>query len=261
MNLWKNLGKITTQLTNSSPKVLMLDFDGTLAPIVKSPEKAHMSLKTGNLLQKLCQKPNLYLAVISGRKLEDIKKKVRLPDIIYGGNHGLEGEIFGKKYSFPIPNRVLKTIEQIKTQLNKIVVQFSGVFVEDKELVLAFHYRSAKKEQIPTIKSLLKETLKPYVKKGLISVVSGKMAIDIKPKVECNKGTFVKLIIDKVQTQTKKPPTAIFIGDDTTDEDIFRKLERGITVKVGKSKQSKAKYRLKDIVDVFKFLKWTDEQL
>ncbi len=256
MNLWKNLDKITTQLQNNSTKALLLDFDGTLAPIVKSPEKARLSIKTRSMLKNFCQKPGFYLAIISGRKLEDVKEKVRLPNIIYGGNHGLEGEISGKKYSFPIPNRALKALEKIHVQLDKIASQFTGVFVEDKESVLAFHYRMAEKDQIPSIKSLFKEMLKPFIENELISAVSGKMVFDIRPKVVWSKGAFAKLIVNVIHIKTKAAPIVIYIGDDVTDEDVFKKLKNEITIKVGKRSKSFARYRLKDTKEVFKFLEW-----
>lgn len=256
MNLWKNLGKITTQIKNNPTKILMLDFDGTLTPIIQTPKEAKLPVETKNLLKQLCQKPNLYLAIISGRKLADIKKKIGLPNIIYGGNHGLEGEILHKRYSFPIPNKTLVILENIKKQLNKIADQFAGVFIENKGLTLSLHYRLARKQEIPTIRSLFKITLKPFTEDRLISVIPGKMVFDIRPLNDCNKGTFAKLLINKISEKTKTTPVVFFIGDDITDEDVFKELEKKITVKVGRNSESSAKYRLKDTRDVFKFLKW-----
>src|SRR3989338_6381762 len=103
MDLWKNLDKITAQLQNSPVKALMLDFDGTLTSIVKSPQAARLSIVMRNLLRKLSKKEGFYLTIISGRSLKDLKKKVNLSNIIYSGNHGLEGEILKEKYLFPIP--------------------------------------------------------------------------------------------------------------------------------------------------------------
>ncbi|MBI2040428.1 trehalose-phosphatase [Candidatus Microgenomates bacterium] len=256
MDLWKDLDKITAFFKKSPVKIIMLDFDGTLTPIVKSPKEAKLSIGTRHLLQKLCQKPNLYLAIVSGRELKDIKKKIGLPNIIYGGNHGLEGEILGEKYSFPIPQKTLAVLKDIREQLNKITNQFEGIFIEDKRLTFSLHYRLADKQQMPKVKLLLQETIKPYVKKGLISVVAGKMVFDIRPKVNWDKGSFAKLVTDQMYTQTKIPPVIIYIADDTTDEDVFRRFNKEITIKVGKDQQSSAKYSLKNTKEVFKFLEW-----
>ncbi len=256
MDLWKNLDKITAQLQNSPAKVLMLDFDGTLTPIVKSPDQAELSKSMRHLLSRLGKKQGVYLAILSGRELKDIKKKIGLPNIIYGSNHGLEGEFFGEKYSFPIPQKKLAVLKDIRGQLNKIANQFEGVFIEDKRLTVSLHYRLANKQQVPEIKLLINQILKPYIKEGLVFTIAGKKVIDITPNVNWNKGSFAKLVINRTQAQTKASPVAIFVGDDKTDEDVFQKLKRGTTIKVGDYEQSKAKYRLTDTNDVFRFLEW-----
>ncbi|MBI2018562.1 trehalose-phosphatase, partial [Candidatus Daviesbacteria bacterium] len=156
MDLWKDLDKITAFFKKSPVKIIMLDFDGTLTPIVNSPKEARLSIGTRYLLQKLCQKPNLYLAIISGRELKDIKKRIGVPNIIYGGNHGLEGEIFGKEYSFPITKQIMTALRNIRKQLVKIANQFQGAQVENKDRALSFHYRSVATEQLQEVISLFK---------------------------------------------------------------------------------------------------------
>lgn len=256
MNLWKNLDKITTQLQKSPTKVLMLDFDGTLTPIVKSPEQAKLPLKTRGLLQKLIAKPGVYLAIISGRKLSDIKEKISLPNIIYGGNHGLEGEIFGKSYSFPLTNKALSTLNKIKKQLSKVANEFKGVFIEDKDLTLSFHYRLADAQQLSKVILIFDETLRPYLENNSVSIIAGKRVIDVIPKVDWSKGDFAKLVIKEVATRTKEHPTTIAVGDDLTDKDIFQACTKGVTIKVGKNHNSGAEYNLKDINEVFTFIQW-----
>ncbi|MDP3948255.1 MAG: trehalose-phosphatase, partial [bacterium] len=194
-------------------------------------------------------------AIISGRSLKDLKKKVNLSNIIYSGNHGLEGEILKEKYCFPISDKTLMALKIIRKQLNQIAGQYKGVFIEDKRLVLSFHYRMAG-AKIPEVKSAFKKVVKPYVQEALISVLAGKMVFSVRPEVNWNKGSFAKLVIDKIQKKIKAPPVAIFIGDDTTDEDVFRELKNGITVKVGGDQKSSAKYSLKNTKEVFKFLEW-----
>lgn len=259
--LWQDVTKITSLLKRDYPKLLLLDFDGTLTPIVKSPEKAKLSKEMRDLLQELSIKKGVYLAIISGRRLSDLKEKIRLPNIIYGGNHGLEGEVFGRKYSYSITNKTSLTFKKIRGQLNKIVDKFNGVLIEDKGLVLSFHYRLANKQQVSAIKSLFKKTLKPYVEDKLISVILGKMVFDIRPRVNWNKGSFAKLLIRKIRAQTEKTPLAIFIGDDATDEDVFQAIEKDITVKVGGGNRSSAKYSLRNTKEVFKFLEWVADNL
>ena len=72
--------------------VLLLDFDGTLAPIVSRPEDAALPTRTANALQRLHQIESLTMAVVSGRAMADARERVALPDIAYAGNHGMEIE-------------------------------------------------------------------------------------------------------------------------------------------------------------------------
>ena len=69
---------------------LFLDYDGTLAPIVRIPNKAVMLKGTKNLLRQLSKAPDCRIAVVSGRALKDISSRVGLKSIVYVGNHGFE---------------------------------------------------------------------------------------------------------------------------------------------------------------------------
>lgn len=261
MDLWKDLDKIITLFKQSPVKILMLDFDGTLTPIVQSPKEANLSKEMKNLLLKLSKKEGFYLAILSGRELKDLKERVNLQNVIYAGNHGLEGEIFGEKYLFPLPNKMLWALGKIQKQLHQITGKFKGTFIEDKGLTLGFHYRLVDRRRAPEIKLLINQTLKPYIMDGAVSLLADKKVIDITPNVNWNKGSFAKLIINKIHTQTKTIPTVIFIGDDLTDEDVFQVLEDGITIRVGRGRQSNAKYNLKNTKEVFTFLEWANKKL
>lgn len=270
MNLWRDLNKITALFKKSPIKILILDFDGTLTPIVQSPKEAKLSKEMKNLLLKLSKTRGLYLAIISGRGLEDLKKKVNLKNIIYAGNHGLEGEIFGEKYFFPVSSKTLWTLGKIKAQLNQITNKFKGTFIEDKGLTLSFHYRLADKQQTPEIKLFINQTLKPYITDMLVSVIAGKKVIDIIPNVNWSKGHFAALIVKRITDRTEPHPVTIVIGDDATDEDVFQILKNGVTIseacknfvfiKVGKNHKSDAKYSLKNTKEVFTFLEWVNKK-
>jgi len=253
--LWQDPDKIISSLKKYHLKLLILDFDGTLTPIAKAPEKAILSESIKDLLRQLSQKPNYFVAISSGRELGDLKAKVGLTSIIYGANHGFEGEVFGKKYSYPLNNKTLKILQEIRRQLENKLSQFKGVFIEDKGLTLSLHYRLAHSKQIHKIKALAKITLDEFIKDGVIFTISGKMVIDILPKTDWNKGRFADFIVKSVASQNKSRPLIIAIGDDKTDEDTFNNLKNGITIKVGGKNQSNAKYYVKSTKEVIQFLK------
>jgi len=253
--LWDEITSVKKSLSTYDKIVLLLDFDGTLTPIVKNPKDAELSVEVKDLLQEMCKKPNFYLAIVSGRKLMDIKKKIGLENMIYGGDHGLEGEIFGKEYSFPVTSQIMIALRNIRKQLVKIANQYQGAQVENKDHALSFHYRLVAAERLQELISLFKITLKPFIENKLVFIIAGKKVMDIVPNVHWDKGCFADLIIRKITDQTGKIPLAIVIGDDKTDEDAFRSLKGGITIVVGKKVQSKAKYYLKNPKEVVRFLK------
>ncbi len=253
--LWQDIDKITSLLENNRPKLLILDFDGTLAPIVETPRKAKLPKKTKDVLQKLAQKSGFHLAVISGRELSDIKSKIGITNIIYGGNHGLEGEILEKRFIHPAVKKAAPIIKNIFIKAGEIAQKYKGIFIENKKAAIGFHYRMAERNKIKEIKSLLEDLLKGFHDHKLISVIEGKEEIDILPKTDWGKGHFAELITKDISARTKLHPIVIAIGDDATDENAFKNLKNEITIVVGKKPASKAKYYLENLEDVFRFLK------
>lgn len=109
-------------VTKSDTLVLLLDFDGTLAPLVKHPSLAAMEPESEIALRELATYPNVYLAIISGRSAEDARSKVNLDKITYAGNHGLE-IIFANKsrYHHEVDDSSRKNFDKMVTELETSV--------------------------------------------------------------------------------------------------------------------------------------------
>lgn len=83
---------------------LLLDYDGTLAPIAPHPDLATLPVETKNVLQRLSNLSDVYIAIISGRGVENVKDMVGIEGITYAGNHGLEIlHPDGSKFVHPMP--------------------------------------------------------------------------------------------------------------------------------------------------------------
>lgn len=259
-HFWKESDKIIALLKNNPAKVLLLDFDGTLTPIVETPEKAKLLKETRKLLENLSQKPLVYLGIISGRQLEDLKGKIGLKNVIYGGNNGLEGEILNEKYFFPVKRETMKVLKVIRRELDQIANKFKGVFTEDKGSMLSFNYRMVNSQQISKIKPLFNRILRTHAG-DLVTAVGGKKVYDILPNANWDKGYFAKLVIRKVAAQVKRSPLVITIGDDETDEDTFQTLKNAVTITVGRKQKSTAKYYLKNTEEVINFLGWINSKI
>jgi len=236
---------------------IFLDFDGTLAPIVETPDKAELSKEVKTLLERIISSPRAKLAFISGRNIEDIKNKIGLKNAIYSGNHGLE--IDGPKIKFkPIISLAYKkAAERIKKDLAQKISSIHGAFVEDKGLSLSLHYRLVDKKQIPLVKTIFHEAVILYLVRNKIKIKPGKMVLEVRPPLEWDKGKVVLWLLSRqIFASGKKDILPIYIGDDLTDEDAFKALnKKGLTIFVGEPKESYAQYYLKNPGEAADFLK------
>lgn len=100
---------------------LLLDYDGTLAPIVPHPSLTAIEPESETAINALIKHPNVTLAIISGRGVDDVKNKVNLPSTIYAGNHGLE-IIFtnNTRYHHEIPKEIKDNFGKICNELSKV---------------------------------------------------------------------------------------------------------------------------------------------
>jgi len=254
--LFSQWDKVKTKLFNRRI-ALFLDYDGTLTPIVKTPEKAVISRENRRILEKVAGCPGFSVAVISGRALDDIKKLVGIKGIVYCGNHGFEIEGPGIKFSKAVGRKCKASLGRIRDGLKKRLSGIRGVYVEDKGPTLSIHYRLVSKKSQPLVAMLFKSAVKLYAAGRKIRITAGKKVFEVRPYSEWNKGKIMLRLLARQRFISKKSrPFAVYIGDDATDEDAFKALEaRGLTVFVGRPRPSYADYYLKDTKEVYKFLK------
>ena len=239
--------------------ILFLDYDGTLTPIVERPSQAKLSLAGKRILRELVRTPGVKTAIVSGRTLADVKKRVGIPGLIYVGNHGLELE--GPSISFTHPQAVeaKKLIAMIKARLKSAFRSFKGVLVEDKFFALSVHHRRLAQAQEGAARALFLKILRPYAKTSGILLTEGKKVWEVRPAVRWNKGTTVLWLYGRVLAQSSEEKILpLYVGDDRTDEDAFRALKPvGISVRVtdGETEESDADYFLRSPAEVYGFLR------
>ena len=250
-----NLKYILPKLKKASQIVLFLDYDGTLSPIVNEPKKAVLSSKTKGLLKRLLTDKRIILAIVTGRSLPQIKKLVGIDDIYYAGCHGLEIESKQRQYRIAECDRMLPFIRYIKKLLHKGLKGIDCVQIEDKDLILAIHYRRVRPGLVPAVKKVFFDVVEPYVKAKLIKIASGKKVLEARPFVEWDKGRYCGYLLDRLKRkgETLLP---VYIGDDVTDESAFKRLRgKGITIFVrGEKRSSAASYYLNSTDEVSDFL-------
>ncbi len=234
---------------------LFLDFDGTLSPIVRDPGQAVLSLRMRRRMEKLLSTGWCRIAVISGRTLEDIRRRIGIAGITYAGNHGLEIEGPKVKFRYPIPRTARSALDDVRRVLGKTLFAVPGVFLEDKGATLTVHLRKVKHGELRMVEYAVSEATRPYrIQEGVV-VRPGKETFEIRPSVEWNKGKTVLWLLEKGAVADGEPPWPLFVGDDRTDEDAFQAIRaRGATVYVGPPRQTTALYYLRNVGEVAEFL-------
>ncbi|MFA7309631.1 MAG: trehalose-phosphatase [Candidatus Paceibacterota bacterium] len=223
--------------------LLMLDFDGVLSPIVAHPELARMSKRTRELL-RLCALRGR-VAVISGRALSDVAARVGLANIWYAGNHGAEwrmGKVRGREKHSRSVNEDLRGARDAFTELAR---HYPGAFVEDKALTLSVHFRLLSVARVRSFKKDVHSVAKRF-RQVLDVAEGGEFVFNVRSRTGHTKA-FAASLACRLSPARVVP---VFIGDDTTDEDVFRTLARGVTIRVGKDRNSAARFFVREREDV-----------
>ena len=225
----------------------MSDYDGTLSPIVARPELAVLPPENRRALAGLAAHPRFHVGIVSGRGLSDLRERVKLPRIIYAGNHGMEitfpgNSLAGGSFTHPQATRLRPALREAAEALRERLRLHPGVIVEDKGLTLSVHYRQAAPESIPQIRHTFEEAISA-APPAEIRVTQGKMVLEVRPNIQWGKGQ----AIEKILETAGRDALPIFFGDDLTDEDGFEVVQdaNGIAVFVGPARQpTRAAYRV-----------------
>ncbi|MEA5389468.1 trehalose-phosphatase [Haloarculaceae archaeon H-GB11] len=227
-----------------------LDFDGTLAPIVTDPESASIRPESQRWLRELAAHPDVALAVISGRALDDLVERVDLDRIIFAGNHGLELRYGDRTVVHPDAATAQDAMAALAERLRRGAAEIPGTRVEDKSLTLTVHYRETPSDREAEVETLVEDALADV--EPDLELVAGKQVYEIRPAVDWDKGAAVAALSD-----ASPAATAVYVGDDTTDEDAFRTVQPdGVGVKVGPEEDTAATVSLADPAEVEAFLAW-----
>lgn len=250
--------EVARRLKAAKHVLLLCDYDGTLTPIVERPELADLPERTRQLLQALAHNRRFSVGIISGRALSDIKRRVGLSGIIYAGNHGLEIEGPALSLVNPVAEEMRPVFCLMHQVLSKALATVRGAHVEDKGLTLSVHYRMVEEDKSAEVKNIFERVVATARSLGKVRITSGKKVYEIRPAVDWDKGKAVALLLDRYGwRKAKEELLAVFLGDDLTDEDGFKVINRqgGISIFVGEQMgKSAAQYYLNSPAEVEQFL-------
>jgi len=242
---------VVRQLRSCRRTVLLLDFDGTLAPIRKTPSEATLPSATKRLLRRLVAKPLVTVAVVTGRSHADIMQKVALRGPLFVTNHGFQISSGRVRWVHPDAKRAAPLIGRLARRLRRSLASVRKVLIENKKLTLTVHYRNVRKKDVRMVKKVVARMAHLY--EAGLSVTSGKRVFEFRPRAAWGKGHAVLRILKSIGHPNSQ--SVVYIGDDTTDEDAFRMLAYpAVTVRVGRHRRSRAAYWAANPAQVRKFL-------
>ncbi len=212
--------------------VVFLDFDGTLADIVGDPAAAVLVDGAAAALTRLAA--HCPVAVISGRDLTDIRARVGVPGIWYGGSHGLD--LLGptdERYENPVALAATPALERVTRMLEESLRHVPGALVEPKRFTVAVHYRNVPDDRVDEVTSTVHEV---GAGEDALRITLGRKVIELRPDVNWDKGRALQWILDRINASSEGtadplcPPAdvdallPVHVGDDLTDEDAFDSL-------------------------------------
>lgn len=236
----------------SNPQILIgCDFDGTLAPLRPHADEVSLPTATKDALTHLAVQPGVDIAFISGRGLEDLRRRVDLPGAWYAGNHGLE--MTGPDGSILQASAAAEAgpaLRHVQAKLAPALAHLPGVWIEDKQLTLSVHFRLSAESCHAEVEQIVRSMVRDV---PALEVRPAKCIWEIRPAIDWDKGSVLRWFMN--QCQVPSSATA-FLGDDVTDCDAFRELPDGWTFMVGNDADSAARVSLHDPLDSTILLNW-----
>ncbi len=219
------LGPIRAEPSRSA---VLLDIDGTLAPIVRHEGDAHVPEATRALLIEVSRRYAV-VGCVSGRRATTARQIVAIGTIAYVGNHG--GELLRPGSTKPEIDPELDAwssrVRDFATRTYTSEHQRIRVRSEDKGAIAAFHWRGAPDEELAEL--AVREIAQRAEAEGYV-VHWGRKVLEVRPPVEFDKGLGIQALL-----RPEDVDAALYVGDDTTDLDAFRALRELVESSVVKT--------------------------
>lgn len=247
---------LLTRLEQAVPLVL-LDYDGTLTPIVARPELALIDPGIRVTLERLAAR--ITVGIISGRDLDDVRQMIGIEGLWYAGSHGFDLMTpDGTRREVPAALDAEAALDRAAKHLRNQIHQIPGAWVEQKRFAVAVHFRQTPDELIDELAPIVRETA--AATQGL-RMTGGKKIFELRPDLDWDKGKAVEWVSGEVGhtgngADAGATTLCVYIGDDETDEDAFGAVQTGgIGIVVGTgNRTTQAAYRLADPAEVGDFL-------
>jgi len=239
---------IINRYHHTSKRIIFLDYDGTLVDFKPTADQAVPDRELHTLLTQLSSDPNNHIVIISGRKHENLSDWFGDKNIYLIAEHGAWFKQQGMEWH-KINGLSTSWKKDIYAELEKYVDRTPGSFIEEKTYSLVWHYRKAQRGLGELRANELMNTLKFLATDKGLQLLPGDKVVEVK-NMEINKGKAALSLVDESDYDF-----IMALGDDFTDEDLFKSLpESSISIKVGTG-ASAAKFYVRNPTEVRGLLK------
>lgn len=235
------LARLVDARRRGTSLALLFDYDGTLVPIVEHPSLAVLSTETRHRLEQLALTPSIFVGVLSGRAIDDLRDRVGLEGAYYVGTSGLELSFGSLAIAQPERAHAFSLVAAVVRPIRGAIAGYAGAWLEQKPLGLTVHFRGVAPSRIEALRTDVADAIRPFC--DTLRVVDAVMAIEIAPDLGWTKGTALRLILEHVGGTAVLP---LYAGDDANDADALLAAADlgGVAIGIGPRAPSLAPYRL-----------------
>jgi len=247
--LFNDWPAISRRIAGSSKLAVFTDFDGTLVPFRDKPEEVHLPAHMRQLLSGIVERGHL-MGFVSGRKLGDLEERVNVRGAWYVGVHGFYVRAPDQRTWARLRPGARAAVAHITRRLRRELTGVAGVAIEAKHASVAVHYARQGGASHDMAASAVRMAL---TRQRGVRIQPGRRVIEILPDGSVDKATAIRGILDREWPRTgASRRLAIFLGDDLTDERVFKSWP-GLSIVVGPRRPSAARYALRSPADVRTF--------
>ena len=250
-HLFRHWREIAGRVRAERRAIVFLDFDGTAVDIASRPEHVRMKPSMRRILQRLAANRRVTLAVISGRRREELKRRIGIPRIHYLGLYGWETS---KTNRLPASARV--ALFRAQVLLLKELSAFQGVWIEPKRNSFSVHLLGVKTSVQQRARRAVRRLLRSFG--NTLQFLENLRDIEVMPGHLEDKGAAVRKFLAK---RASPDGVVFFFGDDLSDEPAFAAVRHGVSVLVGKARKTRARFRLRGPNEVCATLARLEEAL
>jgi trehalose 6-phosphate phosphatase len=239
-HLFQHWDLVAARIRASRRVVVFLDFDGTLVRIARRPYRVRLAPRTRRILLRLRRNPRVTLAIISGRRRADLQRYIGMRKIHCLG-------LYGWECSAPplLPRPALKALRLARMALEDHLSDYPKIWIENKILSLSVHLLGASADDERRVRRQVRSWLRPF--RQDLRCFENLRDVEILPRSIAGKGDAVLRVLAAQQLRGALP---IYFGDDLSDEPAFAAVRGGISVLVGAPRLTRARFLLRDPVEV-----------